>query len=88
MAEFPTALEQAKSLAKTLWEAGKSASDGLPIFVPEGVGLGRLTICAGCEEFEVETSRCQKCGCHMKGKARMAVAKCPLGKWQSYDPKP
>ena len=40
----------------------------------------RLGICKDCEFF-TENSRCEKCGCFMKIKARVATVACPIGKW-------
>lgn len=39
----------------------------------------RLLVCSTCEEFN--NNRCNKCGCYLKLKAKMATEKCPLGKW-------
>ena len=40
----------------------------------------RLATCNDCE-FLTEKSRCEKCGCFMKVKARIATVACPIGKW-------
>jgi len=39
----------------------------------------RMAVCASCEFYV--GSRCQKCGCFMSAKTKMATAKCPIGKW-------
>jgi hypothetical protein len=41
----------------------------------------RITTCQSCEHFVVDSSRCLKCGCFIKIKARMRSQKCPIGKW-------
>ena len=41
----------------------------------------RLDICNGCE-FLTEKNKCEKCGCFMKVKTRVATARCPIGKWE------
>lgn len=41
----------------------------------------RLSICAVCPEYIRLTSQCKACGCFMKGKASIADASCPKGKW-------
>ena len=46
----------------------------------------RWNLCQGCE-FLTEGNRCQKCGCFMKVKHKLAFAKCPIGKWDKYTEK-
>ena len=41
----------------------------------------RWDICMGCE-FLTEKNKCEKCGCFMKVKTRVATASCPIGKWE------
>ena len=43
----------------------------------------RWNLCSGCE-FLTESNKCQKCGCFMKVKHKLAFAKCPIGKWEKY----
>ena len=40
----------------------------------------RWDICKGCE-FLTDKNMCQKCGCFMKVKTRIATVACPVGKW-------
>ena len=40
----------------------------------------RLEICNSCE-FITDNNRCEKCGCFMKLKTRVATVACPIGKW-------
>ena len=45
----------------------------------------RWDICKGCE-FLTDNNRCEKCGCFMKIKSRIATVACPIGKWdKEYD---
>lgn len=44
----------------------------------------RLEICKQCEHLEQQTTRCDKCGCFMKGKTKLPFAKCPIDKWPPY----
>ena len=40
----------------------------------------RWDICMGCEFLN--NNKCDKCGCFMKVKTRVATARCPIGKWE------
>ena len=40
----------------------------------------RWDICKGCEFLN--NNKCEKCGCFMKVKTRVATARCPVGKWE------
>ena len=40
----------------------------------------RWDICQGCEFLN--NNKCDKCGCYMKVKTRVATARCPIGKWE------
>ena len=62
--------------------------------VPPSIKLGiihnqeildmRWSLCSGCE-FLTEGNRCEKCGCFMKTKHKLAYASCPIGKWNRYN---
>jgi hypothetical protein len=41
----------------------------------------RLDICETCPRLFKPTWSCKECGCFMKVKAGIKIAKCPLGKW-------
>ena len=41
----------------------------------------RLKICNGCASFNKRLAKCKKCGCFMKLKTTLKLAKCPIGKW-------
>ena len=43
----------------------------------------RWDLCKGCE-FLTESNKCEKCGCFMKVKHKLAQASCPIGKWDRY----
>ncbi len=47
----------------------------------EELAESRLKICQTCEFFKVNGARCKKCGCFMKAKTTLEMAKCPVGKW-------
>ena len=41
---------------------------------------GRFDICKKCI-FLTKRNKCKKCGCFMKLKTKLSLAKCPIGKW-------
>ena len=43
----------------------------------------RWDLCLGCE-FLTDSNRCEKCGCFMQVKHKIATARCPMGKWDKY----
>ena len=42
----------------------------------------RWDLCTGCEFLN--DNKCDKCGCFMKVKHKLAMASCPIGKWDKY----
>ena len=42
----------------------------------------RWDLCLECEFLN--DNKCDKCGCFMKVKHKLAMAKCPIGKWDKY----
>ena len=42
----------------------------------------RWDLCSGCEFLN--NDKCEKCGCFMKVKHKLAMASCPEGKWDRY----
>ena len=42
----------------------------------------RWDLCTECEFLN--NNKCEKCGCFMKVKHKLAMAKCPVGKWDKY----
>ena len=49
----------------------------------EAVLKERWDLCLGCE-FLTDSNKCEKCGCFMAVKHKLAQAKCPIGKWDKY----
>ena len=46
----------------------------------------RWAECEKCEFLLKPTNNCEKCGCFMKVKTKVATAACPIGKWEKeYD---
>ena len=46
----------------------------------EEVLKARWALCLSCE-FLTDANKCEKCGCFMKVKHKLAHASCPVGKW-------
>ena len=42
----------------------------------------RWDLCSSCEFLN--NNKCDKCGCFMKVKHKLKIAKCPEGKWDKY----
>ena len=42
----------------------------------------RWDLCLGCEFLKDD--KCEKCGCFMKVKHKLAMASCPIDKWDRY----
>jgi len=51
------------------------------ILVKETSRKNRLDLCRKCEFFI--GNFCKKCKCFMPVKTRLAISKCPIGKWDS-----
>lgn len=83
--KFPSLFQQARNLAKEMWESSKIVAQGLPVIVDAETAFDRFSICQSCE-FLKENFRCEKCGCFMKAKTQLASASCPVGKWNSTTP--
>ena len=62
----------------------RTASDRIKrnIIHDEDVLKMRWDICLGCEFLN--NDQCDKCGCFMKVKHKLAMASCPEGKWNRY----
>ena len=41
----------------------------------------RFAQCQLCDNFDQELSVCKMCGCYMRWKAQLKLAKCPDRKW-------
>ena len=48
----------------------------------ESVLKMRWDLCLGCEFLK--DNKCLECGCFMKVKHKLAMAKCPIDKWDRY----
>lgn len=51
------------------------------ILASEEKASERLNTCKTCEFFNIDASRCTKCGCFMLPKVHLEAAKCPIEKW-------
>jgi len=45
--------------------------------------INRLKTCNKCQYFMQSTQQCNRCGCFMFMKARLAATKCPENKWEN-----
>lgn len=77
----PNIKVMAANISQTAKNVINGALNGGPIFTSEEKSNARLNICNECEFFAKETARCKKCGCFMKAKVKIEMAKCPIGKW-------
>jgi hypothetical protein len=50
-------------------------------FVDNPQAKERFEICLKCPKFDINTDRCQMCGCVMTLKTFIPIAKCPENKW-------
>ena len=41
----------------------------------------RLEVCKSCEFFLPRSERCKLCGCFMRLKTTLELARCPMGYW-------
>ena len=78
---FPSLTTQAKNLSSTAFDALRATMGGQQVRAQSEEFDRRLQICFECDSYEAESIRCRECGCHLKAKARLSVAKCPLEKW-------
>lgn len=59
------------------------------ILVDKEISEARMKICESCEFYGMQDvkinwmgeKRCQKCSCYMPMKTTLAIASCPVGKW-------
>lgn len=95
--ELPQEMPSLKEMAFNLVGAGKDViaaaiTNGV-IMASDEVAKARWCICFSCE-FLIKQSRagdavdthmyrCNKCGCGMRVKTRLAAMKCPINKWGS-----
>lgn len=74
---------------KSAWEKYKEKNGATPLDmlnphtkrIPLEAAQKRFDICKSCPELIKLTSQCKQCGCFMKVKTTLEIAKCPLNKW-------
>jgi hypothetical protein len=49
--------------------------------VSEEIRDSRLNICNSCQIRIESINVCRKCGCFLPAKTKLAIAGCPIGKW-------
>jgi len=79
---FPPIYQQYRDLIKQAWLSANGVFNGQPFLANTEVTKTRIAICNACEFFKKKSKRCTKCGCFMNQKVHLALAKCPIGKWQ------
>jgi len=77
----PSLRTMVNNLAGTALSAMQHVVHTGVVFAPESVVNSRLAICESCEFLDKNIYRCLKCGCMMKFKAKVEIAKCPIAKW-------
>lgn len=81
--KLPSMFEMAFNLSDTLKEVLDNAVKNGTVLAPDDVVKERMDTCWKCDLFlpqpagSVLAFRCSKCGCGMKFKTRLLVAKCP-----------
>lgn len=82
----PTIISMAADIGNTAKDGFKQMINGQPVFADNELVKERWDVCTSCEHFTGEDSvmpnRCKLCGCMMKGKVKMFMAKCPINKWK------
>lgn len=82
----PTIISMAADIGNTAKDALKQAVNRQPVFADDELVKERWDTCTSCEHFDGEGSvipnRCKLCGCMMKAKVKMLMAKCPANKWK------
>lgn len=78
-------MNKLKSGAKSLFTIAMNAAKGIDQSVPEEVAKSRLDTCNGCDKL-LSTGNCSVCFCYVKFKTKVRQEKCPLGKWDSWEP--
>jgi hypothetical protein len=76
-------------MSKSRWEQYKEKNGVTPLdmlnpntkHASEELADQRFKLCQSCPEFISLTTQCKKCGCFMKAKTKLEMAKCPIGKW-------
>lgn len=81
ISQYPSFFQMARNAIKQTWISGSAVLEGKPLLAKAEIANARLEICAACEFFDKEPSRCRKCGCFMAAKANLLKASCPINKW-------
>tara|TARA_Y100000389_G_scaffold24552_1_gene21225 strand:- start:142 stop:396 length:255 start_codon:yes stop_codon:yes gene_type:complete len=80
---FPSLQEQGKNLAKFTFNVVKDSISLNPVttnvFSSSEEQKKRLDLCMECDSYY--QGRCKECGCFMKSKVKLSLAKCPIGIW-------
>jgi len=79
--ERPNIKVMAANLAQTASNVFKEAVSGNSVLADEFLTAKRIEVCNTCEFLIKDQFRCSKCGCFMKAKTKILVAKCPIDKW-------
>ena len=79
--KFPSLVQEAMNLAKSVAKVAVDAAQGKAVEVPEEEKVRRLAICEKCDIYDIVRHRCRKCGCQMDMKSMLASLKCEIGKW-------
>ena len=79
-------MSKLKNGAKELFGIAKDLAKGKDISVPDGVFKERYGICQSCPKLS-SLGFCGECGCAMALKCKVATSKCPIDKWQAWEPK-
>lgn len=61
---------------------GLLAKKTIPAMVSEDIVDDRLNICSSCVH-RLSINLCNKCGCYLPAKTKLARAACPIGKWHA-----
>ncbi len=86
---MPSTKDMFLNLTGTALEAFNHAVQHKAVFVDEKTMHERIDICVACPQYitgSIGPDRCGVCGCGMKIKVRLAVASCPLKKWDRTVP--
>ena len=78
-----------KMSGKSAWEKYKEKNGATPLDmlnpntkrISDEAAAKRFNICKTCPELIKAISQCKQCGCFMKVKTKLEIAKCPIGKW-------
>jgi len=70
-----------KSVGSAALRVAKAAVTGQQVISSKDEIDRRLSICRGCEFFQEDPMKCQKCGCFLNLKTRLETEHCPIAKW-------